>query len=111
MKNVLFTLANLEGLSGSVIYVAEVTEYLLSKGYRVSLCCINSDLVFESLFTEKGINVFSSDNIDLHIKYDYVFAFHFPVLSLLLLKGLKYKKIIRYSHQSKWWYRYVKRFI
>lgn len=100
MKNILLTLSNLDGYQGSVIYVAEIAKYLISKDYNVDLCCINKDWQYEDFFNKMGVKVFTTDTIDLTTNYCYVFSIHYPVLSKLLLNGLKYQKIIPFNLSS-----------
>jgi len=57
MKNILLTLSNLDGYQGSVIYVAEIAKYLISKDYNVDLCCINKDWQYEDFFNKMVVQI------------------------------------------------------
>ena len=83
-KDILFTVAFLNGYHGSVIHVYEWSKQLASMGHCVHVVCINYTKSIRKLFEESGIKVRNVGEISGKKIYDVVFAYHFPVITYLL---------------------------
>ena len=94
-KNILFTLWYAHGYHGGVMYVAEIGEYLSSKGWNVSCAALELTDEIKSFWKSKGINAYQIHELPVNeIHYDIVWYLHYPLLPFLILRGLKYSKII-----------------
>ena len=94
---ILFTVAFLDGLHGSVIYIKEIATFLASpKGgsHSISVMTIFATPEIKLLFKKCGLNVCTLDDIDFDTIYDIVFAYHFPTINTLISRKLKCKKLI-----------------
>lgn len=94
---ILFTVAFLDAYHGSVLHVREVAEYLASaKGgnHDVTVGSIFTTPEIEHMLKSRGLNVFLLGSIDVSIRYDIVFAYHFPTIEFLLKRGLQCKKMV-----------------
>ncbi|WP_298066120.1 hypothetical protein [uncultured Mailhella sp.] len=99
---ILFTVAFLDGLHGSVKHVLEYSSFFASKAEKneVFVATIFFSDKIRKKFTDRGINVCTIDEINIENFYDIVFAYHFPVIEALLHKGLNCKKLILGSLSS-----------
>lgn len=83
-KNVLFTVAFLNGYHGSVVHVYEWARHLVCLGHDVCVICINYTNAIQKLFLTSGIRVYKTNDISKKKSYDIVFAYHFPIITYLL---------------------------
>ena len=93
-KNVLITLIYADGLHGGVKYSAELGNYLHSLGYNVYLCGMFTNDSTKEFFAENNIQLFNVSEFPTNIKFDLVWAHHWPILPFLIRRGLKYKYLI-----------------
>lgn len=83
-KNILFTVAFLNGYHGSVVHVYEWSKYLVSIGHSVYVICISYTNSIRKLYEHSGIKVYNINEIGYKRSYDIVFAYHFPIITYLL---------------------------
>lgn len=92
--NVLFTGYYFDGYHGSMLHICELAEFFHKKGYR----CYCASVVVEPFIVEycqtRNLTVLQAHELPLDLDYEYVFAYHFPILPYLLGRGLKYSKIV-----------------
>lgn len=93
-KNILITLFYANGLHGGVKYSAEIGNYFHSIGYNVYCIGVVTDDFTIDFMKQNNVSLINIKNFDNSIKYDLVWAHHFPILPYLIRKGLKYDRII-----------------
>ncbi len=94
MKNILFTGYYFDGYHGSMLHICEIAGYLTKKGFSCYCASVSITDEIKEYAKTKGLTVLSvNDGALLSRTYDYVWAYHFPILGYLLNNGLKYKKI------------------
>lgn len=94
---ILFTVAFLDGLHGSVKHVLEYSSFLASKeggSHNVSVSSIIINNEIKRKFVDRYVHVCQLFKTDVSYKYDIVFSYHFPTIEYLLQKGLKSEKLI-----------------
>ena len=93
-KKFLLTGYYFDGYHGSMIHIAEVAKELVSMGFDVDIVTLelNNDI---KVYVEdySGAKVFYIKDFDLKKEYDYTLAYHAPILTLLLSKGVKLGKL------------------
>ena len=100
---ILFTCVFLDGYHGSVMLVKEHAEYLSSVrggGHDVTVGTILATPEITEFFTKQNIKVRLLSDVDVDIRYDIVFAYHWPTLDTLLERGLKCEKLVMGSLSS-----------
>lgn len=94
MKTLLITLYYADGLHGGVKYSVELGQYMQTIGYAVQCVgIITNDKTIE-YFAKHGIKLINFNNFNCEQKFDLVWAHHFPILPILIRRGLKYEKVI-----------------
>lgn len=93
-KNLLITLMYADGLHGGVKYSAELGNYLTSLGYNVYLCGMITNDETKEFFAQNNIKMFNVSEFPTNIKFDLVWAHHWPILPFLIRRGLKYEYLI-----------------
>ena len=93
-KNILITLFYADGLHGGVKYSAEIGNYFNSLGYNVYCVGVITDNFTIDFMKQNNVNLVNIKDFDNSIKYDLVWAHHFPIFPYLVRRGLKYGKLI-----------------
>lgn len=94
MKKILITLYYADGLHGGVKYSAELGQYMHSIGYDVQCVGVITNRETIEYFATHNIRLCNIRNFDCNQKFDLIWAHHFPILPVLLRRGLKYDRII-----------------
>ncbi len=93
-KKFLLTGFYFDGYHGSMIHILEVAKELQLMNYDVDIVSVEITKKIRD-YVEKVSNVtlLSLRDFDYNIYYDYVLAYHAPILTFLIDNGLKYNKI------------------
>ena len=78
-KNILITLFYANGLHGGVKYSAEIGNYFHSIGYNVYCIGVVTDDFTIDFMKQNNVSLINIKNFDNSIKYDLVWAHHFPI--------------------------------
>lgn len=94
MNNFLITGFNFDGYHGSMMHICELAEYLTRNNFKVYIatCEINNSIKKE-IETNSKVKIYFFNNLPLNQEYKYVLAYHEPILSFLIKKGLKFKHL------------------
>ena len=93
-KNILITGYYLDGYHGSVMHICELAEELTHQGYNVTISSVKiCSHIKQYLENRTGAKVYYFKNTPLEIYYDYVIAYHSPILTYLLTQGIKFNKL------------------
>ena len=90
---ILLTVAYLDGFHGSVMHVAEISSFLESEGWNVSVASIFIDLdKIRGLFNDRILlkSILEVKNEE----FDVIWAHHFPLVGALFANGVKCRKLI-----------------
>lgn len=93
-KQILITLWHLDGLHGSCIYCLEIGKHFIKQGYDVSIAAVRINTPLRRYAETLGLKVFCANKLPVDVNYDIIWACHFPLLPYLILKGIKYVRII-----------------
>ena len=87
----LITVFSLNGYHGSMMHVCELSKELINLGYNVSIatCRINKEIK-KSIESNIGAKVYFFDDLPIDNTYKYVLAYHEPILTYLLAKGIQF---------------------
>lgn len=77
---------------GSLIHICELATALNSRGFCVYLSGVEISSEIKN-YVSKFANLYFFDDLPLDVDYDYVLAYHEPICTYLIEKGLKYKKL------------------
>ncbi len=77
---------------GSLIHICELAKALNSRGFCVYLSGVEISSEIKN-YVSKFANLYFFDDLPLDVDYDYVLAYHEPICTYLIEKGLKYKKL------------------
>lgn len=91
---ILFTVAFLDGLHGSVIHVKEWAKVLKDLGHDVTVATLYYEDWIRDAFAEDGIAVIWVLDYQPEHAWDIVFAYHFPILGTLFRRGLETNKLV-----------------
>ena len=91
-KNFLITGYHFYGWHGSLVHICELAKELNSLGYCVYLAGVEISFEIKELVKDFA-KLYFFDNLPLNIEYEYVLAYHEPICTYLLNKGLKYNKL------------------
>lgn len=93
-KKFLLTGYYFDGYHGSMMHILEVAKELQLKDYDVYIVSVEITKKIRD-YVEKVSNVklLSLQDFDYDIYFDYVLAYHTPILTFLIDNGLKYNKI------------------
>jgi hypothetical protein len=69
-------------------------EYFLKQGYDVSIAAVRINTPLRRYAETLGLEVFCVNKLPVDVKYDIIWACHFPLLPYLIWKGIKYVRII-----------------
>ena len=100
---ILFTVIFLDGFHGSVIHIKELADYYLHSKkdqFQVEVATLFVAPEVFLFYKKSGIKVKLIQEVDINIKYDIVFAYHFPTIDNLLRRGLKCEKLVLNSLSS-----------
>lgn len=100
---ILFTAIFLDGFHGSVIHIKELAEYYIHSKkdqFQVEVATLFVAPEVYLFYQKSGIKVTLIQEINTNIKYDIVFAYHFPTIDNLLRRGLKCEKLVLNSLSS-----------
>lgn len=93
VKKILFTVAYLDGLHGSVMHVAELSSYLVNQGWDVTVASIYIDRdKIRNLF-DGGVVLEIVLNIE-NERFDVIWAYHFPLVGALFAKGVSCDRLV-----------------
>lgn len=92
--NVLFTGYCFDGYHGSMLHICELAGYFHKKGYQCYCASVSVEPFIVEYCRTRNLQVYQVQDLPLDIEYEYVFAYHFPILPCLLGRGLKYRKIV-----------------
>lgn len=93
-KKFLLTGYYFDGYHGSMIHIAEVAKELVSMGYDVDIVTLELNNYIKVYVEDySGAKVFYIKDFDLKKEYDYTLAYHAPILTFLLSKGVKFGKL------------------
>lgn len=94
MKKFLITGYYFDGYHGSMMHICELAEYLKKYNFDVYIATVHiNKSIKNEIIKNLNINIYYFDKLPLDLEYDYVLAYHDPILTYLLSKGLKYKYI------------------
>ena len=91
-RNFLITGYYFYGWHGSLIHICELAKSLKSKGFCVYLAGVEISSEIKNYVSEFA-DLYFFDDLPLDVVYDYVLAYHEPIGTYLIEKGLKYKKM------------------
>lgn len=96
MLKLLFTGNDFRFYSGSQMYICELAEYFQTKGYHITIASgyLSDNMTIK--LKSKNINIIKANALPLDDIFDLVLAFHYPLITKLILKGLKFKQIINF---------------
>lgn len=92
-KTILFTCCHFDGYHGSVMHVCELARYLSGLGWRCFCAVAYPTDTMVAFAAERGLEVHECRGLDLDRQFDLVWGYHFPILALLLDRGLRYCRI------------------
>lgn len=94
MKKFLITGYYFDGYHGSMMHICELAEFLKNNNFDVYIAAVHlNKSIKNEIIKNLNINIYHFDKLPLEVEYDYVLAYHDPILTYLLSKGLKYKHI------------------
>ena len=91
-KNFLLTVYAFDGWHGSLIHVCELAKALNSMGFSVYLTGVDISSEIKD-YVSGFADLYFFEDLPLNVDYDYVLAYHEPICTYLIEKGLKYKKL------------------
>lgn len=92
-KKILFSVAYLDGFHGSVIHVAELSSYLASQGWDVTVVSIYIDKdKIQNLF-DGGIVLKTVLEVR-NEEFDIIWAYHFPLIGALFANGVSCERLV-----------------
>lgn len=91
--NFLITGYYFDGFHGSMLHIAELAETLITKDFNVYIASVEITKEIKLYIESICAKLYFVEDLPLDIEYDYVLAYHEPILTYLLKKGLKCKHI------------------
>lgn len=91
--SILFTCFHFDGFHGSVMHVCEIARFLSSKGWKCLCAVAHLTAEMREYALSRGLEVYDVRRCPIETEYDFVWSYHYPILALLLERGLKYKNI------------------
>lgn len=92
-EKILFSVAYLDGFHGSVIHVAELSSYLASQGWDVTVVSIYIDKdKIQNLF-DGGIVLKTVLEVR-NEEFDIIWAYHFPLIGALFASGVSCERLV-----------------
>ena len=91
-KNFLITGYYFDGWHGSMVHICELSKELRKKGFCVYLAGVEISSEINNYVSEFA-DLYFFEKLPLDVEYDYVLAYHEPICTYLIEKGLKYKKL------------------
>ena len=93
-KKFLLTGYSFDGYHGSMMHIFEVAKELQLKNYDVYIVSVEiTNKIKDYVESFSNINLISLVDFDYNLYFDYVLAYHAPILTFLIDNGLKYNKI------------------
>lgn len=75
------------------MHVCEIAHYLSSKGWKCLCAVAHLTEVMREYALSRGMEAYDVRLCPIETEYDFVWSYHYPILALLMERGLKYKKI------------------
>lgn len=93
-KKFLLTGFYFDGFHGSMMHICELANALNDMGFDVSIVVMNlTDKIYKYVMSKVDAKIYTLEDFDYSFYYDYVLAYHDPIITYLISKNLKYGKL------------------
>lgn len=82
------------GYHGSMMHLCEIGEYLVSQNNEVEIVSVVVEEEIRNYVQGMGMRLLDVDEVEESTVYDYALCYHYPVLPLILEKGVQIGKIV-----------------